>query len=421
MARTYKRDSRGRFASGSGGSARSAPKVRVVTGARAVSGGKNRLTRNNAGRITSVGGQGATGRGGRLRTASGAKRQTVVVKMKLQNASGVRSGAGVTKKGGGVTLRNWWGAKSGLKKRIGGSVPRISRAEPLALPGGTLAARSSLTRSRRKLEQNPSAAQRGAVTRAKKFAAAARVRDTTAKKFGRPASVMRKRPPESPLRWQVKAPKGGDAAPTRAKGSRIRLARPAGTIAKPKEIKARPIKQSRVPASQRPGSITSTLRGTLRSLAKADAQRIREVEAITGQKGAVTRTGKAAKAARMENRRTLTTKRSNVIAKPTGLKPGALAARRSATDSKAAQASRSKAFSSKAAPNKAKAAYQAARSRAREASMLAGGRTSTRGLGNRTDAGAQSIRANVKVAQAAAARVRAMEKNRGRKRTSKTR
>ena len=37
----------------------------------------------------------------------------------------------------------------------------------------------------------------------------------------------------------------------------------------------------------------------------------------------------------------------------------------------------------------------------------------TRGLGKRTDAGAQRIRASVKAAQAAAAKVRAMEKKRG--------
>ena len=66
MARTYRRDSNGRFASGGGGSAR--PK------ARSASRGPNRLTRDNAGRITSVGGEGATARGGRLRTASGNKR-----------------------------------------------------------------------------------------------------------------------------------------------------------------------------------------------------------------------------------------------------------------------------------------------------------------------------------------------------------
>jgi hypothetical protein len=80
---------------------------------------------------------------------------------------------------------------------------------------------------------------------------------------------------------------------------------------------------------------------------------------------------------------------------------------------KAVQATRAKSFSSKAAPNKAKAAYKAATSKAREAKMLAGGRTSTKGLGKRTDAGAQNIRASVKAAQSAASKVRAMEKSRG--------
>lgn len=68
---------------------------------------------------------------------------------------------------------------------------------------------------------------------------------------------------------------------------------------------------------------------------------------------------------------------------------------------------------SKAPVNKAKQAYRAATSRAREARMLAGGATTTRGLGKRTDAGAQNIRRNVKAAQAAAAKVRKMEATRG--------
>lgn len=72
MARTYKRDSRGRFASG-GGSGRPA--------ARPAPRGKNRLTRDNSGRITSVGGDGATARGGRLRTASGKLRATQTAKI----------------------------------------------------------------------------------------------------------------------------------------------------------------------------------------------------------------------------------------------------------------------------------------------------------------------------------------------------
>ena len=73
MARTYKRDSRGRFAGGSGGSSRGG-------GRKPLQRGTNRLTRDNAGRITSVGGDGATARGGRLRTASGRQRATVTAR-----------------------------------------------------------------------------------------------------------------------------------------------------------------------------------------------------------------------------------------------------------------------------------------------------------------------------------------------------
>ena len=73
MARTYKRDSRGRFAGGGGGSSRGG-------GRKPLQRGTNRLTRDNAGRITSQGGDGATARGGRLRTASGKQRATVTAK-----------------------------------------------------------------------------------------------------------------------------------------------------------------------------------------------------------------------------------------------------------------------------------------------------------------------------------------------------
>ncbi len=76
MARTYKRDSRGRFSGGGGGGGggKSRPAPRQVQR------GVNRLTRDNAGRITSVGGSGATARGGRIRTAAGNLRATVTSK-----------------------------------------------------------------------------------------------------------------------------------------------------------------------------------------------------------------------------------------------------------------------------------------------------------------------------------------------------
>lgn len=73
MARTYKRDSRGRFAGGGGGSSRGGGRKQLQRGT-------NRLTRDNAGRITSQGGDGATARGGRLRTASGKQRATVTAR-----------------------------------------------------------------------------------------------------------------------------------------------------------------------------------------------------------------------------------------------------------------------------------------------------------------------------------------------------
>jgi hypothetical protein len=95
-----------------------------------------------------------------------------------------------------------------------------------------------------------------------------------------------------------------------------------------------------------------------------------------------------------------------------GAKPAAKAgARPSKKVSKPAPKTPAK--TGKAAPNKAKAAYKAATSKAREAKMMAGGRTSARGLGKRQDAGAQRIRASVKAVQAAQAKVRAMEKKRG--------
>lgn len=87
--RTYKRDGNGRFAStGGGGSKRPA--------AKRVAKGPNRLTRDNSGKITSVGGDGATVRGGRLRTAGGKLRARQVTSLK----------------GGGGRLK---GGKSGIQ------------------------------------------------------------------------------------------------------------------------------------------------------------------------------------------------------------------------------------------------------------------------------------------------------------------
>jgi hypothetical protein len=68
--RTYKRDGNGRFASTGTSGKKSRPPAKTVAK------GVNKLTRDNSGKITSVGGNGATARGGRLRTASGNLRAT---------------------------------------------------------------------------------------------------------------------------------------------------------------------------------------------------------------------------------------------------------------------------------------------------------------------------------------------------------
>jgi hypothetical protein len=89
MARTYRRDSRGRFAGGGGGSSRPAAKPAPR--------GTNRLTRDNSGRITSQGGNGATARGGRLKTASGKLRATQTARIKGGGGK-LRGGKGTAQK-----------------------------------------------------------------------------------------------------------------------------------------------------------------------------------------------------------------------------------------------------------------------------------------------------------------------------------
>jgi hypothetical protein len=114
MARTYKRDSNGRFAGGGGSSGGGGKRP----AAKSVSRGVNRLTRDNAGKITSVGGSGATARGGRLKTAAGNKRATVTAK-----ASG-GSPAGTMK---GKIKRD-----PGAAGKVGQQAKPVSRKEQLA-------------------------------------------------------------------------------------------------------------------------------------------------------------------------------------------------------------------------------------------------------------------------------------------------
>ena len=109
MARTYKRDGNGRFAGGGGGSSGGGSKRPA---AKTVSRGVNRLTRDNAGTITSVGGTGATARGGRLKTASGNQRAT-------QTAKGIKrsSPPGAIRKTDVVYARTFNGISKNIEAR----------------------------------------------------------------------------------------------------------------------------------------------------------------------------------------------------------------------------------------------------------------------------------------------------------------
>jgi len=155
-------------------------------------------------------------------------------------------------------------AKGGGKKRTyvrdgNGRFASTPGGGKPALKGGTLTKRSSLKNSRAKLKAKDAAdpsirntlstrSQKGAVTRGNKALRAAKV---------------------ASQRTAVGRSKVGTIS--KAKRSPVLKA----TVLKP---------EARVPASQRPGSMTSILRATMGALAKADARRIREIEAITGQK-----------------------------------------------------------------------------------------------------------------------------------------
>jgi hypothetical protein len=123
----------------------------------------------------------------------------------------------------------------------GGARPRST--------GGTLGARASLQRSRAKLATNRSSAQRGAVTRGSRKLAAVK------------AESRRKLPAAN---------------------------RPAGTMqGKVQRRPAQAVTPTTVMPRQQPrqpgqGAMTQALRSTLRTLARLDAQRIRDIESLTG-------------------------------------------------------------------------------------------------------------------------------------------
>ena len=173
--------------------------------------------------------------------------------------------------------------------RRGGNPYRDARGRFASGPGGGLAAQRRAVRS-----QSSRPSTLGARTSLKKSRAKAAAKDPADQRLSTSLSARAQK---------AAVTRGNRKLATAKSAAKTRLASPAkaGTMSKrrpAKVLEARPINQARVPAAQRPGSMTSILRGTLQSLAKADAQRIREVEAITGQKvrptAADAKAGKAA-------------------------------------------------------------------------------------------------------------------------------
>ena len=129
MARKYKRDGNGRFAGGGGGSSGGGKRP----AAKPVSRGVNRLTRDNAGKITSVGGQGATARGGRLRTAAGNKRAMQTAK--VSGGSRVGTMKGKVKRDPGAAGKAGQGNAAAPKtpsNKIAASPRQLSKNEQIA-------------------------------------------------------------------------------------------------------------------------------------------------------------------------------------------------------------------------------------------------------------------------------------------------
>lgn len=88
--------------------------------------GPNRLTRDNAGKITSQGGNGATVRGGRLRTAGGNLRATQLASMK---AAGFR-GSTIAKGGRGIRGSVARSLAAVRKERMAAARPAAAKQQP---------------------------------------------------------------------------------------------------------------------------------------------------------------------------------------------------------------------------------------------------------------------------------------------------
>lgn len=312
MARRYTRDARGRFASGGFSGQTGGRGARLMSGGRSRAGGGARIQAAPTG---------GTFRRGQAKPAGGTtSRPTETTAARAGQARGPRL-QGVTRarlsgrkmsEGAGLrgkrrqerqqrmAIMDRWMAREGQSpsRSAVAALARKNRSEPLTTGGGTLAARGSLRRSRAKLRQNDTPSQRGAVTRASRYTGMAIKRERVAlgqsvqgrfvRGKGRrtgpevtPTTVMgqgRRQPRiADTLRESMRALAQSDARFYRALERDFGIKIPTPTASRAKTLPPPPGGQ----AANRPGKVSTALREGLRSLAQADARRIRDIQAIT--------------------------------------------------------------------------------------------------------------------------------------------
>ena len=126
---SYVRDTRGRFASTPGGGAPNRPPTKKA------SRGTNRLTRDNSGRIAGVGKNGATARGGRLRTGAGNLRARQIDRLKRAPLQGAVSRGGKARSAAAKKPAGWMQSPEARKDRVQQAADRKGYAKKLrALP-----------------------------------------------------------------------------------------------------------------------------------------------------------------------------------------------------------------------------------------------------------------------------------------------
>ena len=293
---SYVRDGRGRFASAPGGGAPKRPPAKKA------SRGTNRLTRDNSGRITGVGKNGATARGGRLRTGAGNLRARQTDRLK--------------------------GAPQGVLSRGGKARGRVAAAKkPVGWMQSPEARKDRADRGR--MKYNPKALQLAPSTAARTIRGA---------RVGG-AGVMKGRPTGKAAtisREQFVARQGSR---TTSMGVAIASASPGGRIRMSKKQEGRMIATAERQMSatrakdQKAGALYDALAKTGRvkppraenriAMLTRAAQGYPELESTKAAQRLLAK--RAAKP--VAPKRVTTGRQRGTIAKPRGVKPGALAAK----------------------------------------------------------------------------------------------